>query len=132
MTEATNENGLKYATKILQDEWQPTLIYWLGFRPFDMAELSQLIPELSEDQLASKIHDLQNLRVVGPVKNSEQRYSLTDDGEQLRHLMISTSVWGVQQQDDNADRQSMQIVEPKMDASIKDLVKYTDTVKKYL
>lgn len=46
--------------------------------------------------------------------------------------MISTSVWGVQQQDDNADRQSMQIVEPEMDASIKDLVKYTDTVKKYL
>lgn len=132
MTEATKENGLMYATKILQDEWQPTLIYWLGFRPFNMAELVQLLPDLSEEQLTSTLHDLQNLRVVNPICDTENRYSLTDDGEQLRHLMIPASVWGVQQQDDNADRQSMQIVEPEMDASMKDLVKYTDTVKKYL
>lgn len=46
--------------------------------------------------------------------------------------MISVSVWGVQQQDENADRQSMFVIEPELDASIKDLVKYRQTVEKYL
>lgn len=92
----------------------------------------QLLPDISEKQLAKKLYDLQNLRVVNPVRDTEDRYSLTDDGVQLRHLMISASVWGVQQQDTNADRQSMLVVEPEMDANLKDLMKYNETVRKYL
>lgn len=128
----TKESGLKYATKIIQDEWQSVLIYWLGFRPFTEDELLQLLPDISEKQLKQKLYDLQNLRVVNPVRDTEERYSLTDDGEQLRHLMISASVWGVQQQDTNADRQSMLVVEPEMDSNLKDLMKYNKTVRKYL
>lgn len=132
MTEGTKESGLKYATKIIQDEWQSVLIYWLGFRPFTKAELVQLLPDISDQQLMHKLHDLQNLRIVNPVRDTEDRYSLTDDGDQLRHLMVSTSIWGAQQQDTNADRQSMLVVEPELDASLKDLKKYNKTVKKYL
>lgn len=58
MTEGTKESGLAYATKIIQDKWQSVLIYWLGFRPFTKAELVQLLPDISEQQLMQKLHDL--------------------------------------------------------------------------
>lgn len=132
MTERENESGLTYAVNILKDKWQPTVMFWLGLRPLSAEELQTLIPELTASQLAEVVYALQNLRVVNPVKDTKNKFSLTDDGEQLRQLMISTSVWGLQQQDDNAARVSDQVVEPEPTASMSDLLKYTKTVKRYL
>lgn len=95
-------------------------------------ELLQLLPKLTSDQLAAELHALQNLRVVNPVMDDANQYSLTDDGDQLRQLIISSSLWGLQQQDDNEDRISTNVVEPENTASIKDLVKYNGVVEKYL
>lgn len=103
-----------------------------GFRPLTMDELIKLFPEVSEETLVTKLRALQNLRVVNPIRDTADCYSLTDDGDQLRRLMNSLSVWGVQQQDQNADRQSMLIIEPELTANIKDLVKYRKTVEQYL
>lgn len=86
--------------------------FWLGFRTFTKQELLELIPALSEEELSAKLCQLQNLRVANPIRDTENKYSLTEDGEQLRRLMMSLSVWGAQQQDDNADRQSVLVVEP--------------------
>lgn len=132
MTARSKESGLKYATNILQDQCQSVLIFWLGFRPLKMEELTELLSDVPKEELVSKLHVLQNLRVVNPICDKADCYSLTEDGDQLRCLMISVSVWGVQQQDENADRQSMFVIEPELDASIKDLVKYRQTVEKYL
>lgn len=95
-------------------------------------ELLMLLPKLSNDQLSAELHTLQNLRIVNPVKNDEDQYSLTDDGDQLRQLIVSSSLWGLQQQDDNEDLISANVVEPENTASLRDLVKYNDTVEKYL
>ncbi|MGM9891251.1 winged helix-turn-helix transcriptional regulator [Limosilactobacillus sp.] len=132
MAAKSKESGLKYATNILQDRCQTILIFWLGFRPLTMDELIKLFPEVSEETLVTKLRALQNLRVVNPIRDTADCYSLTDDGDQLRRLMNSLSVWGVQQQDQNADRQSMLIIEPELTANIKDLVKYRKTVEQYL
>lgn len=93
MIDNTKESGLAYATKIFQDRWLPKVIYWLGFRPLGREELEKLFARLSGDQLDNKLHDLQNLRVVNPVLDTEDRYSLTDEGDQLRELIISTGVF---------------------------------------
>lgn len=103
MTKETKESGLAYANEILQDEWAPVLLFWLGFRTFTKQELLELIPALSEEELSAKLCQLQNLRVANPIRDTENKYSLTEDGEQLRRLMMSLSVWGAQQQDDNAE-----------------------------
>ncbi len=132
MTEKKTESGLAYTLKIMASQWQPTMIYWLGFRPLTKGELLHLLPKLTSDQLAAELHALQNLRVVNPVMDDANQYSLTDDGDQLRQLIISSSLWGLQQQDDNEDRISTNVVEPENTASIKDLVKYNGVVEKYL
>lgn len=43
MTKETKESGLAYANEILQDEWAPVLLFWLGFRTFTKQELLGLI-----------------------------------------------------------------------------------------
>lgn len=132
MTKGKAESGLAYTLNIMANQWQPTMIYWLGFRPLKKKELLMLLPKLSNDQLSAELHTLQNLRIVNPVKNDEDQYSLTDDGDQLRQLIVSSSLWGLQQQDDNEDLISANVVEPENTASLRDLVKYNDTVEKYL
>lgn len=132
MTKETKESGLAYANEILQDEWAPVLLFGLGFRTFTKQELLELIPALSEEELSAKLCQLQNLRVANPIRDTENKYSLTEDGEQLRRLMMSLSVWGAQQQDDNADRQSVLVVEPESTAKLKDLVKYNQILSKYI
>lgn len=46
--------------------------------------------------------------------------------------MMSVSVWGAQQQDDTADRQSVLVVEPESTVKLKDLVKYNQILSKYI
>lgn len=132
MADKKQDNGISYALQILNDRWQPTMIFWLGFRPLTINELSQLMPDLTRDRLDSELAVLQNLRVVNPIKDTENKYSLTDDGEDFRQLMNSLSIWGQQQIDDNDDVISSLIVEPETDAKLSDLVKYTKLIKKYL
>ncbi|PWT44690.1 teichuronic acid biosynthesis glycosyl transferase [Limosilactobacillus reuteri] len=85
MTEKKDECGVKYTLDILEDRWQPRIIFWLGFRPFTIEELHQLLPELTDVALKEKITSLQNLRIVNPVVDEENKYSLTDDGNDLRN-----------------------------------------------
>ena len=48
MTEKKDECGVKYTLDVLEDRWQPRIIFWLGFRPFTIepekdASMSELI-----------------------------------------------------------------------------------------
>lgn len=132
MTDRKEKSGLDYALKILCDEWQPTLIFWLGFRPLLKDELTQLVPELSAEQLDIELTALQNLRIVNPVKDTENKYSLTDDGEDLRQQIVSLSVWGKHQLNADEDKISVGIVEPELDAQVSELVKFRQLVKEYI
>lgn len=64
MTEKKDECGVKYTLDVLEDRWQPRIIFWLGFRPFAIEELHQLLPELTDVALNEEITSLQNLRIV--------------------------------------------------------------------
>ena len=39
MTEKKDECGVKYTLDVLEDRWQPRIIFWLGFRPFTIEGL---------------------------------------------------------------------------------------------
>lgn len=132
MIKGAKESGLAYANEILQDEWAPTLLFWLGFRNFTENDLARLIPGLTAGELLAKLHQLQNLRIANPIRDTENKYSLTDEGDQLRRLMMSLGIWGAQQQDDNADRQSVLVVEPESTAGLGDLIKYNEILRKYI
>lgn len=128
----TSKSGIDYSLQILQDEWQPTLIFWLGFRPLTLAELGQLVPKLSEAELQTELAKLQNLRIANPVKDTANCYSLTGDGNDLRQLMISLSIWGRHQINDDEDKQSALIIEPESDAKLSELVKYNKFLQEYI
>lgn len=128
----TSKSGIDYSLQILQDEWQPTLIFWLGFRPLTLDELDQLVPKLSEADLQAELAKLQNLRIANPVKDTANCYSLTEDGNDLRQLMISLSIWGRHQLNDDEDKQSPLIVEPEADAKLSELVKYNQFLQEYI
>ena len=128
----TSKSGIDYSLRILQDEWQPTLIFWLGFRPLTLDELHQLVPKLSEEDLQTELAKLQNLRIANPVKDTENCYSLTEDGDDFRQMMMSLSIWGRHQINDDEDKQSALIIEPVSDAKLSELVKYNKFLQEYI
>lgn len=132
MTDSKFHSGIDYALSILQDQWQPTLIFWLGFRPLTLDELHQLVPKLAGDELKAELARLQNLRIANPVKDTENCYSLTADGTDFRQLMISLSMWGKQQMNDDEDKVSPLIVEPETDAKLSELIKYNKFLREYI
>lgn len=132
MTDSKFHSGIDYALSILQGQWQPTLIFWLGFRPLTLDELHQLVPKLAGDELKAKLARLQNLRIANPVKDTENCYSLTTDGTDFRQLMISLSMWGKQQMNDDEDKTTPLIVEPETDAKLSELIKYNKFLREYI
>lgn len=132
MTDSKFHSGIDYALSILQDQWQPTLIFWLGFRSLTLDELHQLVPKLAGDELKAELARLQNLRIANPVKDTENCYSLTTDGTDFRQLMISLSMWGKQQMNDDEDKVSPLIVEPETDAKLSELIKYNKFLREYI
>lgn len=132
MTEKKDLCGVSYTLDVLEDKWQPRIIYWLGFRPFTIDELRQLLPNLTAVALNDELASLQKLRIVNPVKNKEGKYSLTEGGNDLRNMVVTMGVWGRQQIDDSADVTSDQIVEPEANASMEELIKYNEKLNKYL
>lgn len=132
MTEKKDLCGVSYTLDVLEDKWQPRIIYWLGFRPFTIDELRQLLPNLTAVALNDELASLQKLRIVNPVKDKEGKYSLTEGGNDLRNMVVTMGVWGRQQMDDFADMTSDQIVEPEANASMEELIKYNEKLDKYL
>lgn len=91
-----------------------------------------MVPKLSIDELQAELARLQNLRIANPVKDTENCYSLTEDGNDFRQLLISLSVWGKQQMNDNEDKSSPLVVEPEADAKLSELVKYSELLREYI
>lgn len=58
---------------------------------------------------------------------------MTNDGDDLRNMLISLSVWGRQQMDNQEEIIPELIVEPERVANLKELVKFRDGVmRKYM
>lgn len=91
-----------------------------------------MVPELSGDDLKVELAKLQNLRIANPVKDTENCYSLTTDGTDFRQLMISLSMWGKQQMNDDEDKTTPLIVEPETDAKLSELIKYNKFLREYI
>lgn len=132
MTDRKFHSGIDYSLSILQEKWQPTLVFWLGFRPLTLDELHQLVPKMSDDELKTELAKLQNLRIANPVKDTENCYSLTEDGKDFCQMMMSLSIWGKQQMNDNEDKSSALIIEPESDAKLSELIKYNKTLRDYI
>ena len=132
MTDRKFHSGIDYSLSILQEKWQPTLVFWLGFRPLTLDELRQLFPKLSGDELKTELAKLQNLRIANPIKDTENCYSLTEDGKDFRQMMMSLSIWGKQQINDNEDKSSALVIEPEADAKLSELIKYSKLLRDYI
>lgn len=132
MTDRKFHSGIDYSLSILQKKWQPTLVFWLGFRPLTLDELRQLVPKMSDDELKTELAKLQNLRIANPVKDTENCYSLTEDGKYFRQMMMSLSIWGKQQMNDNEDKSSALVIEPENNAKMSELVKYSKLLRDYV
>lgn len=71
--------------------------------------------------------------VVNPIKDDQEKWTLTNDGDDLRNMLISLSVWGRQQMDNQEEIIPELIVEPERVANLKELVKFRDgVVRKYM
>lgn len=132
MKSISKQSGFEYAKKILADPNQAGLVFWLGFRPFDEEELTVLI-ESSDEDIELALQKLRQNGVVNPIKDDQAKWALTSDGDDLRNMLISLSVWGRQQMDDQEEIIPELIVEPERVANLKELVKFRDgVVRKYM
>lgn len=132
MKNVSKQSGFGYARKILADPGQAGLVFWLGFRPFDEDELSTLI-EHSDEDIDVALQKLRDNGVVNPIKDDQLKWTLTGNGEDLRNMLISLSVWGRQQMDDQKEILPELIVEPERIANLEELVKFRDkVVRKYM
>lgn len=132
MSDRKFHSGIDYSLSILQEKWQPTLVFWLGFRPLTLDELRQLVPKMSGDELKAELAKLQNLRIANPIKDTENCYSLTEDGKDFRQMMMSLSIWGKQQMNDNENKCSVLAIEPEIDAKLSELIKYNKPLRDYI
>lgn len=131
MSDRKFHSGIDYSLSILQEKWRPTLVFWLGFRPLTLDELRQLVPKMSGDELKAELAKLQNLRIANPIKDTENCYSLTEDGKDFRQMMMSLSIWGKQQMNDNENKRSVLAIEPETDAKLSELIKYNKPLRDY-
>ncbi len=131
---ADNEfhSGIDYVLSLLKNKQQLALAFWLGFRPLTFDELRRLVPQLSDGQLQEELAKLQNLCIVNPVKDTANCYSLTDEGNTFRQLMMQLSIWGKQQLNDGEEKLSVLTVEPESNAKLDELVKYSHLLHDYL
>lgn len=132
MKKIAKQCGFEYAKKILADPSQEALVFWLGFRPFDEEELTVLI-DGSTMKIEAALQKLRQNGVVNPIKDAQAKWALTSDGDDLRNILISLSVWGRQQIDDQEEIIPELIVEPERVANLNELVKFRDqVVRKYM
>lgn len=132
MKNISKQYGFDYAKDILTDPNQVVLIFWLGFRAFDEDELV-VLTENSKESIDSALQHLREIDVINPIKDDQQKWSLTNDGDDLRSILLSLSVWGRQQLDDREEITQQLIVEPNRAADMKELLKFRDNVvRKYI
>ena len=132
MKNISKQYGFDYAKDILTDPNQVVLIFWLGFRAFDEDELV-VLTENSKESIGSALQHLREIDVINPIKDDQQKWSLTNDGDDLRSILLSLSVWGRQQLDDREEITQQLIVEPDRAADMKELLKFRDNVvRKYI
>lgn len=132
MKNISQQYGFDYAKDILTDPNQVVLIFWLGFRAFDEDELV-VLTENSKESIDSALQHLREIDVINPIKDDQQKWSLTNDGDDLRSILLSLSVWGRQQLDDREEITQQLIVEPDRAADMKELLKFRDNVvRKYI
>lgn len=132
MKNISKQYGFDYAKDILTDPNQVVLIFWLGFRAFDEDELV-VLTENSKESIDSVLQHLREIDVINPIKDDQQKWSLTNDGDDLRSILLSLSVWGRQQLDDREEITQQLIVEPDRAADMKELLKFRDNVvRKYI
>ena len=132
MKNISKQYGFDYAKDILTDPNQVVLIFWLGFRAFDEDELV-VLTENTKESIDAALQHLREIDVINPIKDDQQKWSLTNDGDDLRSILLSLSVWGRQQLDDREEITQQLIVEPDRAADMKELLKFRDNVvRKYI
>ena len=132
MKNISKQYGFDYAKDILTDPNQVVLIFWLGFRAFDEDELV-VLTEKTKESIDSALQHLREIDVINPIKDDQQKWSLTNDGDDLRSILLSLSVWGRQQLGDREEITQQLIVEPDRAADMKELLKFRDNVvRKYI
>lgn len=87
----------------------------------------------AKDEIDAALQRLRLNGVVNPIKDDQQKWALTNEGSDLRNILLSLSIWGRHQIDDQEEQTPELIVEPERVADLKELVRFRDgVVRKYL
>lgn len=107
------------------------VLFWLGIKPLDFDDLHELLTNISDNQLITKIGELQTKYLISSIKEAGC-FVLTTGGQEIARLIMSLGVWGRQQMDENGGDNSVQVVLPDSSMGQKELLKYRNMVEQYI
>lgn len=101
MSKNVYQMGINYTLDVIGGKWKPILLYHIGLSPKRNGELLKLIPQISQKVLTQQLRDLEEHGIVYrksyPEIPPRIEYHLTEDGEELRSLLVCLSNWGDEQ-----------------------------------
>ena len=130
MNQETN-HGITYSLSFLRNTDYSKVLFWLGIKPLDFDDLHELLTNISDNQLITRIGELQTKYLISPIKEAGC-FVLTTGGQEIARLIMSLGVWGRQQMDENGGDNSVQVVLPDSSMGQKELLKYRNMVEQYI
>ncbi|MFW8051693.1 winged helix-turn-helix transcriptional regulator [Vagococcus fluvialis] len=90
--------GIEATLKIIGGKWKPIILCHLGYGDLRSGELKRKIPDVTQKVLTAQLKELQEDGIISREVYNEVPpkvvYSLTEEGQTLREVLITMSVWG--------------------------------------
>ncbi|MFC6322476.1 winged helix-turn-helix transcriptional regulator [Companilactobacillus baiquanensis] len=90
--------GIDLTLDIIEGKWKTSLICWIGLKDRRNGELLNLMPGISQKVLTQQLRELENDRIIQRTSYGtvppKVVYSLTEDGMELRQILVDLSIWG--------------------------------------
>ena len=90
--------GIEATLKIIGGKWKPIILCHLGYGDLRSGELKRKIPDVTQKVLTAQLKELQEDGIISREVYNEVPpkvvYSLPEEGQTLREVLITMSVWG--------------------------------------
>lgn len=90
--------GIDLTLDIIEGKWKTSLICWIGLKDRRNGELMTHLPGISQKVLTQQLRELESDGIVKRTSYGtvppKVVYSLTEDGMELRQILVDLSIWG--------------------------------------
>ncbi|MEX2785334.1 winged helix-turn-helix transcriptional regulator [Streptococcus sp. H49] len=90
--------GINITLEAIGGKWKPLLLCYIGKMPMRNGQLLRMIPDISQKVLTEQLRELEGDGIISRKSFSEipprVEYYLTEEGKNLRKLLVELSVWG--------------------------------------